>query len=268
MKSKKCPDNLPRIFFLTIFAIQNIIAIQNTPVESCNGCTCWLKMPVSPASRPKLSLMDKNDKTASLEHRQELRYRILRTAMPMFKEKGIKAVRMDDIAQTLAMSKRTLYEIYADKEELLLECIKLDSDEFVKRLQDYALSAENDLDVVVTFFRLKFADLDSLNPQFLADLKKYDNVMSFFRQRREEQRQSSVELITRCIENGYFVEGIDYSAIEDINDEIVDSGIFFRLLDRHSMRGIFRNFFIVMLRGICTEKGLVMLDTYFRKSPL
>lgn len=95
--------------------------------------------------------MDKNDKTASSVHRLELRHRILRAAMPMFKEKGIKAVRMDDIAQSLAMSKRTLYEIYADKEELLLECIKLDTDEFVKRLQDYALSAENELDVVVTF---------------------------------------------------------------------------------------------------------------------
>ncbi len=212
--------------------------------------------------------MDKIDKAVSSAYRQELKNRILHTAMPMFKQRGIKAVRMDDIAQSLAMSKRTLYEIYADKETLLLECVKLDSEEFTKRLQDYALSAENELDIVVTFFRMKFADLDSLNPQFLMDLKKYDNVMNFFRDRREEQSQNTTELMERCIENGYFVKDINYSAIVGINDEIVNSGILYQLLDRHSMRDVFCNFFIVMLRGICTEKGLVMLDTYFRKSPL
>lgn len=37
-------------------------------------------------------------------------------------EYGLKCIRMDDIAQQLGMSKRTLYEIFSDKEELLYEC--------------------------------------------------------------------------------------------------------------------------------------------------
>ena len=41
-----------------------------------------------------------------------------------FAEKGIRAVKMDDIARMLTISKRTLYEIYPNKEELLLECFK------------------------------------------------------------------------------------------------------------------------------------------------
>lgn len=43
--------------------------------------------------------------------RQELRQRITTTALQAFKEKGIKAVRMDDLAEMLNISKRTLYEV-------------------------------------------------------------------------------------------------------------------------------------------------------------
>lgn len=39
--------------------------------------------------------------------------------MQMFATQGIKSVRMDDIAQHLGVSKRTLYELFGDKEGLL-----------------------------------------------------------------------------------------------------------------------------------------------------
>ncbi len=39
--------------------------------------------------------------------------------MRMFVSQGIKSVRMDDIAQQLGVSKRTLYELFGDKESLL-----------------------------------------------------------------------------------------------------------------------------------------------------
>ena len=57
-------------------------------------------------------------------YRKELRDRILVASMDEFRKLGIRQVKMDDIANKLAISKRTLYEIYANKEKLLLECIK------------------------------------------------------------------------------------------------------------------------------------------------
>ena len=45
-------------------------------------------------------------------YKLELRNRILKAAMTEFLHKGVKSVKMDDIANTLAISKRTLYEIY------------------------------------------------------------------------------------------------------------------------------------------------------------
>lgn len=54
-----------------------------------------------------LVTMRKNNSQNS--YRQELRERILATAMNEFYTKGIKAVKMDDIAKRLSISKRTLY---------------------------------------------------------------------------------------------------------------------------------------------------------------
>lgn len=45
--------------------------------------------------------------------------KIVAQAMQIFLKQGIKAVRMDDIAQMMGISKRTLYELFGDKETLL-----------------------------------------------------------------------------------------------------------------------------------------------------
>ena len=47
--------------------------------------------------------------------------------MEMFATQGIKAVRMDDIARSLGVSKRTLYEQFGDKQGLLLLAMNISS---------------------------------------------------------------------------------------------------------------------------------------------
>ncbi len=55
--------------------------------------------------------------------RVELKDRIIETASEAFTAHGIKSITMDDIAASLGISKRTLYEVFRDKESLLTQCI-------------------------------------------------------------------------------------------------------------------------------------------------
>ncbi len=48
---------------------------------------------------------------------------IIRTTQDLIARNGIRAVRVDEIAQTLGISKRTLYEMFADKEDLVSACL-------------------------------------------------------------------------------------------------------------------------------------------------
>ena len=57
--------------------------------------------------------------------RQLLKEKICLTALRLFHKRGIRQVKMDDIATTLSVSKRTLYEIYTNKMELLAEVLEL-----------------------------------------------------------------------------------------------------------------------------------------------
>ena len=48
---------------------------------------------------------------------------IIRITQELITRNGIRAVRVDEIAQTLGISKRTLYEMFADKEDLVSACL-------------------------------------------------------------------------------------------------------------------------------------------------
>ena len=53
------------------------------------------------------------------------REQILRNTSVLFLERGCKSLTMDEVASANGMSKRTLYELFQDKAELLQECILL-----------------------------------------------------------------------------------------------------------------------------------------------
>ena len=55
--------------------------------------------------------------------------KIVETALQLFNTRGCKGVTMDDIATSMHISKRTLYETFANKEELLSECLMRVHDE-------------------------------------------------------------------------------------------------------------------------------------------
>ena len=52
------------------------------------------------------------------------REKVVKRAAEMIAELGVKSLRLDDLARDLAVSKRTLYEMFGDKEELLYHSIK------------------------------------------------------------------------------------------------------------------------------------------------
>lgn len=53
------------------------------------------------------------------------RDKIIRATSQLITRDGIRAVRVDEIASWIGISKRTLYEFFADKDELVIECLKV-----------------------------------------------------------------------------------------------------------------------------------------------
>ena len=73
----------------------------------------------------------------------EIRERIITEAGTLFARYGIRSVTMDTLAEEMAVSKRTIYENFRDKDELLLEVIKFFKLQQMKEVSEVIRNAEN-----------------------------------------------------------------------------------------------------------------------------
>ena len=198
--------------------------------------------------------------------RPDLHDKILEVTMNMFYEQGIKQVRMDDIAKALSISKRTLYEIFDDKETLLLKCIKrkqLMQDEHMQKLD---LSKSNVLEVVLHHYQYTIEQLPHINPAFFEDLKKYPSVMALIRQNRKEDVDNVVAYFNKGIEQGIFRPEVNMELFIRLLNLTADNCMEADFYKLYPIEEIYRAILFTFMRGIATEKGLQILDEFILKT--
>ena len=206
----------------------------------------------------------KNNKECNV-YRQELRVKILQISIQLFKRRGIKDVKMDDIAAALGISKRTLYEIYENKEQLVYEGVKHDKDERERAFLEFARKADNEMEIVAEAIRLNLQDLSQINPIFFVDMNKYEDVVNYLVDKRERQWDKTMEFMKSGVEHGYFLPYIDYNMVFRISNESLMSVMNQRYYEQYTLEEIFRNYIIVFLRGVATEKGIRLMDHYLER---
>lgn len=145
-------------------------------------------------------------------YKQELKEKILTSSMHEFLIHGVKSVRMDDIANSLGISKRTLYEIYSNKEELLLEGVRLKEEEYDRHMTAYSLdSSHTVIDIIIEFYKRQVGYLSSASPLFFTDLHKYAQVMAYLDKLHAVRRSYALDFFTRGVREGYFRADVDYN---------------------------------------------------------
>lgn len=192
-------------------------------------------------------------------YRQELKGKILVTAMSLFKREGIKRVKMDDIAQALSISKRTLYETYENKEQLLCEGVIYEHQLRQEQLRQFTEQAENEIEVVMEFIRQEIVLLGGVNPLFFSELAKYERVVELLNEEHEQKRLHSMEFVKRGVEKGYFRSDINYDIVTKMSDAVVQHVMLTRMYEEYPLSEIFRNHVDILFRGICTDKGIAAL---------
>lgn len=195
-------------------------------------------------------------------YKQSLKDRILETAMSLFAENGIRAVRMDDIANRLSISKRTLYEIYRDKEHLLFEGVRKYYQVHHKRMRQKALHSENVMDIILQVYRMKVDEFRITNPVFYSDISKYPNILKYFEEEKGKNRTQMIDFLKRGVSEGYFREDVNFGLIAHMFDALGKYIISNRLYEEYTMEDIFNNLVFVSLRGFCTSEGVKVLDEF------
>lgn len=197
--------------------------------------------------------MQKNYNTTV--YREELKQQTLIVAMSLFKRNGVKSVKMDDIAAELGISKRTLYEMYSNKEDLLYECVKNDKQHFHKMIVDYARTAANEMEIITYFFRLQVDDLSTTNPVFFTDVVKYLKTVDYLKRNKARLKQNSKTFIDNGIKHGYFRDDVNYEILDKLGDIAMNNCMQHRLYLQYPLKDIYRTFMIIFTRTCCTETG-------------
>lgn len=195
--------------------------------------------------------------------------RIIEQAMQMFVIQGIKSVRMDDIAQQLGVSKRTLYELFGDKEGLLY--LAMDR-YFEKTRLERSASCADARNVLEAMFMVLGGVMDNAEviQRLMNNLRKFYPAVyqKMASEGAAKSRRDLKEMLELGIADGLFVETFNLelaisllyytaSAITVRKDLMLPEG----MPEREAFVQIVSNFF----RGISTAKGLQLVDDYVKR---
>ena len=197
-----------------------------------------------------------------LDRRQQLKATILPMAREAFRLHGIRAVKMDDLASALKMSKRTLYETYQNKEALLIDVLRLSMEEHHAIMEDFNARNSDVMDLIIEHFRIQTEKYSDTNPLFFSDLKFYPGLTDKFHDIEKYNQDKTMEVFMKGIEDGYFRPEVNYEFISKVGRQF---SIIFRTQEEYAMydmHEVFVSFVCTLLRGICTEKGVVKLDSF------
>ena len=113
---------------------------------------------------------------------------------------GIRSVSMENMAEALGMSKKTLYQYFADKDELVVEVVKRHTDVVRQQCEQIAQEAEDAIHEIFLIMERVMEDFRNMNPMVLFDLQKYHPLG--FQRFNEYKNQFLLDFIRCNIQRG------------------------------------------------------------------
>lgn len=182
------------------------------------------------------------------------REQILESAYKDFATYGIKRVSMDEIVQSLKISKKTLYEFFSNKEELVYQAVKTKIEQEIKILDHIDSMQPNILRILIYRGVESFKFFNSISPAFYNDVKYYPQLSEFFTELKDKLEKNGRTRIQIGIDQGYFSPMANY----DIFNQLFMSQVMNaqkEWLDKYTPSQICFISLMTIFRGVCTEKG-------------
>ncbi|TAL64382.1 MAG: TetR/AcrR family transcriptional regulator [Bacteroidetes bacterium] len=193
-----------------------------------------------------------------------IRNRITEGAADLFRTYGIKSVTMDSLANHLGISKRTIYENFKDKDELLIGVLNLMTEKQKELLKRVLNDSENAIVAIFKLLEINMNHFQEMCPTFIADMKRFQHDVLAKKSDSFDMPdyRSHIQLINKGIEEKLFKK--------EINADLVNRCLYFLVrsimdedlypFEQFTRREVLRNTFISYLRGISTNEGVNLVN--------
>jgi AcrR family transcriptional regulator len=192
--------------------------------------------------------------------------KILVGAEELFFRYGIRSVTMDDIAKHLGMSKKTIYQYYKEKDEIIHRLMQGNVKKHELTFTESYEKAANIVDEVFCIMKNIQEIFSKINPQFIYELQKYyPQTWKLFKEFKED---FILKMVERSLEKGkkegHVREDVNVKILARLRMEQIEWAMNpaafppdkFKILEVHLV--IVEHF----LYGICTLKGHKLINKY------
>jgi AcrR family transcriptional regulator len=192
--------------------------------------------------------------------------RIIQGGEELFLQAGIKSVTMDDIAKHLGMSKKTIYQFFKDKNELVIALVKKKLQQDEDHLCAIINQSGNVIEEMINMMKCSEEIFSRINPIVIHDMQKYhpDAWKHFQNFKAEVIVHTLEELLTKGIQQGYIRPDIDVKIMARMRVNQVEMGFNTSIfpISEFSTWTVQYQLLEHFNFGICTLKGYKLLNEY------
>lgn len=193
----------------------------------------------------------------------DTRLRILKESGLMFSRYGIQSITMDHIANELGISKRTLYETFKDKDELVEQAIEEGTKMHKMLCQAQLAKSNNVIEAIFSILKISNDTFGEISPMFFEDLKKYHSGIYLRLQEKGDIKDQKITLalLERGVGENVFSNSINMNIANVFVHKMMNIAHSDEVQE-YSKEEITKSVFLPYLYGISTIKGRELIDKY------
>ena len=203
-----------------------------------------------------------------LDEKIDIKDRIVQEAGQLFLEYGIKNISMDQLASSIGISKRTIYENFEDKEQILSTFLEQMKTNWDKKVSQLVSECNNIAEVFIRVMELH-RNKPLANVKFFEDIYKYyPAIYEQIQKNNEISKNQAKKYLLKGIEEGYIRDDLNVDVTAFLMEESTYIYIRASYLTKppFSFQELFFTMMISFIRGISTEKGIKIIDDYLKNN--
>ncbi len=199
----------------------------------------------------------------------EIKDKILKGASDLFHRYGIRSVSMDDLARSLSVSKKTIYQYFRDKDEIVALATQMHTSETKEEYDEACKVAKDPVDELTRMSHCMRRHFKEVNPSLLYDIQKfYPSAWEHFNRFKDEYIRHRIESnLKRGVEQGYYRAEIDVEVLSLLRLEEVQLAFDPTRFppDKFDFRETQMQMLDHFIHGIVTPEGKELFDKYTRE---
>lgn len=207
---------------------------------------------------------------APVEHAMDLKKKdILEQAHKLFMRFGIKSMTMDDVATQLRVSKKTLYEHFTDKNDMVEQVVAGVCKHHRTAIDAICAKGLNAIDENHEITNFIVGQIGGVHPSVQFDLQKYHpKAWGILEHSEENDRLRCVHSnLEKGIKEGLYRDELDVEVITRLYISRMDSTWDGRVFptEQFNIKDVLWKHFEYHIRGIASKKGLEYLERKVKK---